>query len=82
MTALCEDYHRVDLAWLRRHKLLAPGRSSSIAWSRCGRRTGSIGIEIGQHALRLVYRTRPFGGPWRDVLSRLLSLPKSQEPLH
>jgi hypothetical protein len=67
MATLCEDYHRIDLAWLRRRKLLTPGGSCSITWSRCGRTTGSIGIQVGQHDVRLIYRTRPFGGAWRDV---------------
>ena len=40
----CESYYAIDLAWLRRRKMLQPGRSSSIQWSHCGRPAGSIGI--------------------------------------
>jgi hypothetical protein len=61
------DYHAIDLAWLRREKLLRVGRWSSINWSRNGHRTGSIQLQCVSDGVRLVYRTRPRGGEWTDV---------------
>ena len=61
------DYHAIDLAWLRREKLLNVGRRSTITWSRGDRETGSIRVEVLRDALRLVYRTRRHEGEWRDV---------------
>lgn len=68
MAALCEDYHAIDLAWLRR---LKPGRSSSINWSRGGRPTGSISIEAGQQSVRVAYRYRQRSGAWQEVQENL-----------
>lgn len=65
--ATCEDQHAVDVAWLCREKLLTPGRSSSIRWSRAGRATGSIGIVAHPHGIGITYRTRPWGGDWQEV---------------
>ena len=63
----CHELHSIDLAWLRRKKLLNPGRWSSITWSRAGRETGSIRIECHGHGVRLVYRHRRPGSEWHDV---------------
>jgi hypothetical protein len=63
----CHEYHSIDLAWLRRKKLLNIGRWSSLNWSRGGNPTGSIRIECFYGCVRLVYRTRPRGGEWADV---------------
>jgi hypothetical protein len=52
MAERCESYHAIDLARLKRWKLLQPGRSSSIEWSR------------GSH---LIYRHRVVCEPWRQV---------------
>jgi hypothetical protein len=67
MTDKTNDYHSIDLAWLRREKLLTLGRRSSINWSRGGRPSGSIQVECLTDGIRLVYRTRPPGGDWKDV---------------
>jgi hypothetical protein len=40
----CESWHRVDLAYLRKHNFLSPGRRSTLTWRRGGERTGSIGF--------------------------------------
>ena len=63
----CNEYHAIDLAWLRRKKLLNVGRWSSITWSRAGRETGSIRIECMPEGVRLIYRHRRNGGEWQDV---------------
>jgi len=49
----CESYHAIDLARLSRWKMLQPGRSSSIQWSR-----GSVGILGGNDCVHLIYRHR------------------------
>jgi hypothetical protein len=49
--------HGIDLAYLRRRGLLAPGRRSSMTWSLGGERTGSITIIIAQpDGVRLMYQ--------------------------
>lgn len=63
----CSDYHSVDLAWLRRRACLRPGYSGSLTWSRCGTKTGSIGYRVETNGLRLIYRTRSYGGEWVDI---------------
>ena len=45
-SATCESSHSVDLAYLRRHKLLKPGTSTTITWSGGGVRTGSIRVMV------------------------------------
>jgi len=63
----CHEYYSIDLAWLRHKKLLNIGRWSSLNWSRGGSSTGSIRIECLVGGVRLVYRTCPRGGDWKDV---------------
>ena len=63
----CESYHAIDLAWLRRRKMLQPGRSSSIQWSHCGRPAGSIGIVAKANCVHLVYRHRAWGDQWQEM---------------
>ena len=58
----CESYHAIDLARLKRWKLLQPGRSSSIEWSR-----GSVGIVAGNDRVHLVYRHRVAGEHWQQA---------------
>jgi hypothetical protein len=48
----------LDLAWLRRRKMLTPGRRSSVVWSVGGNRVGEIMIVPLEDALLLVYRAR------------------------
>jgi len=67
MPERCESYHTIDLAWLRRQKLLSPGLSSSIRWSRAGRHVGSVGIVARGNCVHLVYRLRAPGGEWQDA---------------
>jgi hypothetical protein len=54
----CESHCSIDLAYLRRHGLLKPGRSSTMSWSRGGQRTGSISLVAQQDGVRLVYSAR------------------------
>ena len=68
MAAVCEDFHQIDFAWLRRQKMLEPGRSSSVNWLRAGRPTGSISVVAAPDSVRLAYRRRSPDGEWRSVL--------------
>jgi len=63
----CEGCHSVDLAWLRRRGMLAPGRSSTLTWSRAGEQTGSITLVAQQEGVRLIYRTKDRDGAPVDV---------------
>ena len=54
----CNEFHSIDLAWLRRKKLLVAGRWTSMTWSRAGRPTGTINLEIRTDGIRLTYRQR------------------------
>jgi hypothetical protein len=65
MTAVCENYLSLDLAWLRRCKMLTSGRKSSVVWSVNGNRVGDIMIMPMEDALLLVYRTRSRGEAWQ-----------------
>ena len=67
MAERCESYQALDLAWLRRRKMLQPGSSSSIQWSHCGRPAGSIGIVANANCVHLVYRHRVLGDQWQDM---------------
>ena len=62
MAERCESYLAIDLARLRRWKMLQPGRSSSIHWSH-----GSVGIVAGADCVHLNYRHRLVGEPWEQV---------------
>jgi hypothetical protein len=66
MNDLCEHYNHLDLAWLRRQKLLRPGTSSLINWTTGGQPSGSIRIEVGVDTILLIYRTRSYGEDWQD----------------
>ena len=61
------EYHAIDLAWLRRQKMLKPGRSSTLTWSRGGSETGSICVTCHDGGVRLIYRQRRNGGEWTEV---------------
>jgi hypothetical protein len=73
MVEKCHEMHSIDLAWLRRKKLLKPGQWSSLRWSRGGHETGSIRIACVQEGMLLSYRQRERGGEWQDV-SEIVSL--------
>jgi hypothetical protein len=67
MADLSEHCCHLDLAWLRRQKLLTPGTSSSVNRTTGGRPSGSIRIEVGMDAVRLIYRTRTPGEDRQDM---------------
>lgn len=57
----------LDLASLKRLKMLRPGYSGSLHWLRGDERIGTIGIWIRQDSIRLSYRSRPYGGEWESI---------------
>ena len=52
---------------MKRERMLTPGNSGSIRWSRGGNETASIGYRVELEGLRLNYRTRIAGNDWRNV---------------
>lgn len=67
MVDKCSEYHSIDLAWLRREKLLRVGHGSTLTWSRGGQQLGSVRIHCLADSVRLTYRQRPPGGDWREI---------------
>jgi hypothetical protein len=67
LSQFCEHYNHLDLAWLRRRKMLTPGTSSSVNWTTGGRPSGSIRIEVGMGTMHLIYRMRTPGEDWQDM---------------
>lgn len=68
----CEDYHAIDLAWLRHKGVLKREGWSTITWSRGGEHVASIGIKSEGHSLRLRYRARSRGtNEWEEIDQRV-----------
>lgn len=67
LTGKCHEYHSIDIDWLRRQRYLRPGYGGKLTWSRGGTPTGNIDYRVEAEGLRLIYKTRPTGGEWRDV---------------
>src|SRR4029450_5831289 len=63
----CEGCLNIDLAWLRRRGMLAPGRFSTLTWSRLGEQTGSITLAAQRGGVRLMYGTKGRDGMPVDV---------------
>lgn len=57
------DLRKIDLAWLRREKVLRTGHSGSLSWSRGGQRIAEIRYQVQERGLRLIYRVTPHTGP-------------------
>jgi len=60
------SYSGLDVRYLQRHGMLRAGASSSISWSRCGKRVGSIRITAEANCIRLSYRHCRYGDNWKD----------------
>jgi hypothetical protein len=73
----CEEYHSIDLAWLRSQHLLHVGRSAVITWSRAGRTTGSIQVEFFENSVRLIYRQQRHG---EKSINEIVPLVKTATP--
>lgn len=59
-------YLRLDIRYLQRQGLLRPGTSTSIFWSRCGKRVASVRVMAESHCVRLYYRHGKYGEEWKD----------------
>jgi len=75
----CESRYSIDLAYLKRRRMLTPGKTGSLTWSRLGEQTGSISFSVGDDRLVLIYRTRPWEGEWEDVRDEI---PFTWTPMH
>lgn len=64
---LCHRSHSVDLDWLRRKRLLALGRWSTLTWSVRGEKTGSIRLTLVQDGVKLSYRARQHNEGWQQI---------------
>ena len=64
---LCHRSHSIDLDWLRKKKLLTPGRWSTVSWRMRGEQTGSVRLTLVATGVMLNYRTRQNGEDWRPV---------------
>ncbi len=70
-TDKCEDYRSIDLAWLRRQNSRSSGREGRLTWSRNDAVFASVSYSLEDTNLRLIYRTRSYGGNWKDVAETL-----------
>ena len=61
------DAYTLDVNRLRKAGVLVPGWFGGWQWSRNGEKVADIRIRTTEADLVLIYRTRPNGGPWRDV---------------
>jgi hypothetical protein len=76
-----DDFQSIDLRYLRRQKLLKPGYSGSLRWSRGGQETASIRFIVGFDDITLSYRVRDrASGNWEDILEPVPLL-RTAQPL-
>jgi hypothetical protein len=57
---------RLDMYYLHRRNLLAPGSVFTMSWSRNGERFATIGIRAESGRIILKYRISQRGGEWED----------------
>lgn len=66
--ALRTDYFlKLDLASLKRLKMMRPGSSGSMTWTRGSEAVGTIGLTVLSDRVRLSYRHKPYGGDWEEI---------------
>jgi len=63
----CHQYCAIDLAWLRRKKLLRPGLCVDLNWKVRGEPSGMITLTVAAKGVLLRYRTRTKGEEWRNI---------------
>ena len=61
------DLRPLDVRWLQRDGLLAPGRCISLNWSRNGEEVASIQIRTDTDRVVLNYRYRSHGIEWKSI---------------
>jgi len=75
-----DDLKAVDLPYLRRHRMLEPGRSGTLRWSRAGRETGSIGLRCSGDAVLLSYRVASWRGTETEDVEERVPLVRTAQP--
>lgn len=68
----CEHWRRIDLRFMRRKGMLAPGYFGSLSWNRGGEPSGSIRFKSYISGVELTYRYRHAGADqWKDVCEKI-----------
>jgi hypothetical protein len=62
-----EETRRIDIRYLRKHKLLRPNHRGKISWTASGQPSGFITYHCYEEQLVLNYKTRYYGGEWEPV---------------
>lgn len=57
----------LDLASLKRLRMLRPGYSGTLTWTQGKRNIGSIGIWVRENSMLLTYRNKAYGRDWEDI---------------
>lgn len=65
---LCQHFLDIDLSSFNRNGYLFTGCVGKLKWRRRDQIVGSIDYRVEHEGLRLIYRTRPGSGEWRDVV--------------
>ncbi len=63
----CEDYLSIDITWMHRRKMLEPGQTGSLRWSRNEQQIAWIRYSVQTDGILLIYKTRSGEGDWRSV---------------
>ena len=66
-----EDHRRIDVRWLKKHRLLRPGNIGSLTWTREEAPAGSIGYRMEADCMILNYRCQVNGGAWQKVEQKI-----------
>jgi hypothetical protein len=69
--AKCEGQRRIDLRYLTRRRLLAPGYSGTLRWSIGDEPNGSIGFSVTPGGLQLLYAVTDDEGERRTIDERV-----------
>lgn len=63
----CEGSNRVDLRYMRAHRMLVVGSAGTLSWSRGGERVGWIRYTVHRDTLELDYKVRSRGEEWTPI---------------
>ena len=62
-----DDYRSIDIRYLKREGLLAPGLCRCIRWFRLGKQIAAIGLSPAPGRVVLRYRYKGDDGHWQDM---------------
>ncbi|MCP5382034.1 MAG: hypothetical protein H6912_06660 [Kordiimonadaceae bacterium] len=62
-----EGHTRLDILRMNQEGYLRTGCGGLLTWSRNGEKVGSINFRSEVGSIRLIYKSRPYGGEWQDV---------------